>query len=99
MSMTAAWEPAWAELGVLAERAAMAVDEREAELVDHRLAAVLATVVAVPDGRPVSTAFAGLAAAARDVARPLHRRVAVVAALHQALRADSTTNPFRGEET
>lgn len=82
--------PAWAELGALAERAAMAVDEREADLVDHRLAAVLA---AVADGWPASTEVVRFAAAARDLARPLHRRVAAVAALHEAL------HQFRGEDT
>jgi hypothetical protein len=100
MRATGSQVPAWVELGVLAERAAMAVDDREAELVDHRLATVLATVVAAPDGCPASTEVVRFAAAARDVARPLHLRVAAVAALHQALRAESSKiHQFRGEDT
>jgi anti-sigma factor RsiW len=75
----------WAEFGRLAERAAMAVDEAEIASVDHSLAVALAALAR----RPVPADVDRLAAAARDASRPLHRRVAAVAALHLALR------PFR----
>lgn len=72
----------WAELGRLAELAAMAVDEQDAALVDGRLAVALA---ALPAHRPE---IDRLATAARDVARPLHSRVATIAALHVQLTGE-----------
>lgn len=79
----------WREFGRLAELAASAVDERDAGLVDDRLATALAALGsrASEAAGPLGAAeFDRLVDTVRDVARPLHRRVAALAALHRTLR-------------
>jgi hypothetical protein len=72
---------AGAELGRLAELAARAVGPDPA--LEARIAEALAGVLDRLRDRPALT---GLVAAAADPARPLPRRVAVLAALHGAVR-------------
>lgn len=68
-------------------------DDREAALVDVRLAAALPAL----RGVAVNGAIDELIAAARDVTRPLLRRVAVLAALHRELHKRSS--PSREERS